>query len=65
MSAFVGKWTDEANNTITVDESNGNSAVYSLTYSNGRGPFSGFSVELGSSVVSVDFTDGQTPAAGV
>ena len=65
MSAFVGTWTDEAGAKITVEESNGNPAVYSLTYNNGRGPFSGFSVELGSTVVSVDFTDGKAPDAGV
>ncbi len=65
MSAFVGTWADQDGATITVTESNGNSAAYSLKYSNGRGPFSGLSVELGSTAVSVDFTDGQVPAAGV
>ncbi|MDW3194890.1 MAG: hypothetical protein R8G66_21135 [Cytophagales bacterium] len=64
MSAFIGTWTDQDGATITVEQSNGSATAYSLKYSNGRGPFTGFSVDLGSTVVSVDFSDGSVPAAG-
>jgi hypothetical protein len=62
MDTFNGTWLDQDGATITVDSSNN---FATLKYSNGRGPFSGFEIELGSSVVNVDFTDGVAPAAGV
>lgn len=58
MEAFKGKWIDRDNNVITVEESN-NMAI--LRYSNGRGPFSGFGLDLGSPVVSVNFSDASNP----
>lgn len=65
MSAFIGTWKDQDGATITVEKANGSSVNYSLKYSNGRGPFSGYSVDLGSTVVSVDFSDGSVPRAGL
>jgi len=58
MEAFNGKWKDQNNDIITIEESN-NMAV--LKYSNGRGPFSGYGIDLGSPVISVNFSDDSNP----
>jgi len=58
MEAFNGKWKDQNNDIITIEESN-NMAV--LKYSNGRGPFSGYGLDLGSPVISVNFSDDSNP----
>ncbi len=62
MNAFQGTWKDQDGATITVKEENNKATV---TYNNGRGPFNGTEIELGSPVVNVDFSDGSVPRAGV
>lgn len=61
MSTFKGKWVDLNNDIISVSETANN---IELMYSNGRGPFQGFEVDLTSSVINVNFTDGK-PHTGV
>jgi len=58
MDAFKGKWKDQNNDIISIEESN-NMAI--LKYSNGRGPFSGYGLDLGSPVISVNFSDDSNP----
>ncbi len=62
MNAFEGKWKDQGGLIITVTEQNN---MAQLNYSNGRGPFSGFELDLGTPVVNVDFSDGVQPDAGL
>lgn len=67
MNQFAGTWIDQAEDTITVTAHGDH---LSLIFSNGRGPFAGFSLngcgveQLASPVLSVDFFD-FSPAAGV
>jgi hypothetical protein len=58
---FCGTWVDNNNDTISVTEAAG---LINLKYSNGRGPFSGYEVDLYSPVISVNFADDQ-PFTGV
>lgn len=60
-NTFNGTWVDGNNDTITVSETAG---LITLKYSNGRGPFSGFEVDLYSPVISVNFADDR-PFTGV
>ncbi|MEM6685943.1 MAG: hypothetical protein AAF617_09195 [Bacteroidota bacterium] len=62
MNAFQGTWRDQDGATISVSEENNHAT---LKYDNGRGPFHGIEIDLGSPVVNVNFTDGVQPAAGV
>jgi len=63
MDSFNGTWTDQDGNTITIQENN--NIITSRNYSNGRGPFQGYELDLGSPVITVDFSDGVTPDAGL
>jgi hypothetical protein len=51
---FDGQWTDGNGDTITITSQD---AVLSAKYSNGRGPFTGVSVTVGSPVAYINFTD--------
>jgi hypothetical protein len=62
MNAFKGQWKDQDGAIITVEESNNHAR---LSYNNGRGPFTGVEIDLGSPVVNVNFSDGKQPAAGL
>lgn len=62
MNSFNGQWGDQDGQTITIEESN--NAISSLKYTNGRGPFQGKEIDLGSPVINVNFSDGVQPAAG-
>ena len=62
MNAFAGTWVDNNGDSINVTE-NGNLA--SLTYSNSRGPFNGFEVDLNAPVLNVHFADSNETLAGV
>jgi len=61
MNAFKGTWVDQGGLIITVEESENHAE---LKYNTGRGPFYGIEIDLGSPVVSVNFTDGIQPDAG-
>jgi hypothetical protein len=63
MSIFNGLWLDEGGLQITIQQSE--NILTKVTYNTGRGPFLGFAVDLGCPVLSINFTDGKTPAAGV
>jgi len=56
MSKFEGTWIDGNGDTISIS---GNWDVYSMSYSNGRGPFQAFShnVTLETSVITGNFSD--------
>jgi hypothetical protein len=58
---FDGSWTDHGHQQITIT-SEGD--IVSVKYGNGRGPFTGVSVTIGSPVIYVDFTDDR-PFTGV
>ncbi|MFM0594932.1 MULTISPECIES: hypothetical protein [Burkholderiaceae] len=64
MSAntFAGQWIDGNNTKITIT---GAWDVVSVQYSGGRGPFQGYSSNLGAPVLTVNFTDDQPPKTGV
>lgn len=61
MSTFEGTWVDLNNDVISVSETANN---IELMYSNGRGPFQGFEVDVTSAVINVNFTD-DAPFTGV
>lgn len=61
MNSFNGTWKDEASAIITVTEAEN---IATVKYNNGRGPFSGFELDLGTPVVNVYFSDGVQPSAG-
>ena len=60
MNDFQGQWND-GNTSITVTSTANN---VSVKYSNGRGPFTGYEIDLYSPVISVNFTDDK-PFTGV
>lgn len=62
MGIFTGVWLDESGVRITIEES-GN--LLTVTYGNGRVPFSGFSVGLSSPVIDVTFPDVPEQTTGV
>jgi hypothetical protein len=51
---FDGNWTDMNGTEITITSQ---ADILSVKYSNGRGPFHGVAVTIGSPVIYVDFTD--------
>lgn len=67
MDAFNGKWKvkkdekDEKDVEIVVT---GEKNFLTVKYSNGRGPFQGFEIDLTSPVINVNFTDDK-PWVGV
>ena len=54
MNAFSGKWKDESGRIISVAVKEN---IATLQYNSGRGPFTGFELDLASSVINVDFYD--------
>ena len=54
-STFAGTWVDKDSYTITVTERN--NIITSVKYSNGRGSFQGYEVDLYAPIISVDFSD--------
>ena len=58
---FDGSWTDLNGTEITVTSE---ADILSVTYANGRGPFPGVAVNVGTPVIYVDFTD-HRPFTGV
>jgi hypothetical protein len=58
---FNGQWFDGNGDTITISSS---ADILSGTYSNGRGPFTGASADVGSPVIYMNFTD-DAPFTGV
>ena len=58
---FDGSWTDLKHTQITIT-SEGD--LLTVKYANGRGPFTGISLVIGSPVIYVDFTD-HRPFTGV
>ena len=58
---FDGIWTDLNNDQITITSE---ADFLTLQYSNGRGPFPGVAVSVGSPVIHADFTD-HRPFTGV
>ncbi|HEU0012813.1 MAG TPA: hypothetical protein VFQ45_03980 [Longimicrobium sp.] len=58
---FDGSWTDLSDTRITITSE---ADILTVVYSNGRGPFPGVSVTIGSPVIYVDFTD-ERPFTGV
>jgi hypothetical protein len=58
---FDGSWTDLNGTQITITSE---ADVLMVQYANGRGPFTGVSVIIGSPVIYVDFTD-HRPFTGV
>ncbi|MEL6559086.1 MAG: hypothetical protein AAFQ94_12935 [Bacteroidota bacterium] len=62
MNKFEGTWKYQDSTIITVVNNNN---FLELSYSNGRGPFNGMQLDLGSPVINVFFNDGMKPDAGV
>ena len=58
---FDGSWTDMNDTQITITSE---ADIVTVKYGNGRGPFPGVSVTIGSPVIYVDFTD-HRPFTGV
>lgn len=58
---FDGSWTDMNGTQITITSE---ADIVTVNYGNGRGPFPGVSVTIGSPVIYVDFTD-HRPFTGV
>lgn len=58
---FDGSWTDLNHTQITITSE---ADIVSVKYANGRGPFTGVAVTIGSPVIYVDFTD-HRPFTGV
>ncbi|HEX8170193.1 MAG TPA: hypothetical protein VF824_06615 [Thermoanaerobaculia bacterium] len=64
MNAFAGKWHYAPQNvTITVKETD--DQVTEITMSDGRGPFTGFEVDLYAPVLSARFPDVPEKRSGV
>jgi len=61
MNEFTGSWVDQNGDTITITEKNNE---LSAKYSNGRGPFAGYEVDLAAPTVTINFTDDK-PFTGV
>lgn len=61
MNTFAGQWIDQDGATITVEQERN---FATLKYSNGRGPFEGFQINLATPVINVDFSDGPQWTAG-
>jgi hypothetical protein len=58
---FDGQWVDGGESIISVSSTGD---ILTVSYSNGRGPFSGMSVTVGAPVLYVDFVD-DAPGTGV
>lgn len=61
MITIDGKWRDQNGDIITIT---GSSLFVTLKYSNGRGPFSGLQLDMGTPVLCVDFNDRPQPEGG-
>ena len=59
---FNGQWFDGNGDTITITSS---ADILSGKYSNGRGPFTGASTEIGSPVIYMNFSDVSEAFTGV
>lgn len=60
-TAFDGNWKDLEDKEITITSSGD---LLTVRYAGGRGPFSGFTVNIGTPVIYVNFTD-HSPFTGV
>lgn len=61
MNSFAGTWIDENDTEISVEQTEN---IATVAFSNGRGPFAGFEVDLYAPVLSVNFSD-DAPFTGV